>query len=81
MLAKVEAPFIPSILAQEAVHRILSTGNAEFCGSETAQMLHYLDALTPRNPIIPSGEARPGLRQRLSRRFQASFFRGGFFWT
>lgn len=77
MHAKAEGPFPPSIMAQEAVHRILSTGSVEYCGGETVQMLHYLDALTPRDPTMLPGEAQPGLRQRLTRLFQASVFRAG----
>ncbi|AZO67290.1 MAG: hypothetical protein E5Y88_26750 [Mesorhizobium sp.] len=76
MHAKVEEPFLPSALAREAVHRILSTGNVEFCGGETAQMLHYLDLLTPsETAMIPAktipAETRPRLWQRLSGIFRA----------
>jgi hypothetical protein len=71
MHAKVEEPFLPSILAREAVHRILSTGNVEFCGGETAQMLHYLDLLTPSETAMIPAETRPRLWQRLSGIFRA----------
>ncbi|MER9144255.1 hypothetical protein NKH92_16355 [Mesorhizobium sp. M0871] len=49
MHAKVDGPFPPSDIAREAVHRILSTGNIDLCGSETVQMLHYLDWLIPHD--------------------------------
>ncbi|RWC32082.1 hypothetical protein [Mesorhizobium sp.] len=76
MHAKVEGSFLPSVLAREAVHRILSTGNVEFCGGETAQMLHYLDRLMPSEEGMISAETipaetRPRLWQRLSRIFRA----------
>ena len=76
MHAKVEGPFLAPVLAREAVHRILSTGNVEFCGGETAQMLHYLDRLMPSEAaMIPAetipAETRPRLWQRLSRIFRA----------
>jgi hypothetical protein len=71
MHAKVEEPFLPSVLAREAVHRILSTGNVEFCGGETAQMLHYLDLLTPSETAMIPAETRSRLWQRLSGIFRA----------
>ncbi|AZO00655.1 hypothetical protein EJ066_28040 [Mesorhizobium sp. M9A.F.Ca.ET.002.03.1.2] len=76
MHAKVEGPFFPSVLAREAVHRILSTGNVEFCGGETAQMLHYLDLLTTSETAMTPAETipaetRPRLWQRLCGIFRA----------
>ncbi|TIO10704.1 hypothetical protein [Mesorhizobium sp.] len=81
MHAKVERLFPPSITAQEAVHQILSTGSVEFCGGETVQMLHYLDARTPRDAIIVPGETRPGLWQGVASLFRASLIRPGIFRT
>jgi hypothetical protein len=66
MHAKVEEPFLPSVLAREAVHQILSTGNVEFCGGETAQMMHYLDLLTPSETAMIPAETRPRIWQHLS---------------
>lgn len=71
MHAKVEGPFSPAILAREAVHRILSTGSVEFCGGETAQMLHYLDLLTPDETAMIPAETRPRLWRRLCGIFRA----------
>ncbi|TIP27095.1 MAG: hypothetical protein E5X67_17300 [Mesorhizobium sp.] len=76
MHAKVEESVLPSILAREAMQQILSTGNVEFCGGETAQMLHYLDLLRPsETAVVPAetfpAETRPRLWQRLSGIFRA----------
>jgi hypothetical protein len=76
MHAKVEEPFLPSVLAREAMQQILSTGNVEFCGGETTQMLHYLDLLRPsETAVVPVGTipavTRPRLWQRLSGIFRA----------
>lgn len=70
MHVKVEGPFPPSIIAREEVHRILSTGSVEFCGGEAVQILHYLDALTPRDQMALSGEAHRGLWRRLAGLFR-----------
>ncbi|GLS35541.1 hypothetical protein GCM10010869_11290 [Mesorhizobium tianshanense] len=79
MHAKVEGLSLPSITAQEAVHRVLSTGSVEFCGGETVQMLHYLDALTAGGTIIVPGEARPGLWKRVTSLFRTSLIQPGIF--
>jgi hypothetical protein len=79
MHAKVEGLSLPSITAQEAVHRVLSTGSVEFCGGETVQMLHYLDALTAGDTI--PGEARPDLWQRVTSLFRTSLSQPGIFRT
>lgn len=71
MHVKAEGPFLPSILAREEVHRILSTGSVEFCGGETAQMLAYLDRLTPTEATTSRGGQRQGLWLRLSSIFRA----------
>lgn len=68
MHAKAERSFLPSILAREAMQQILSTGNVEFCGGETAQMLHYLDLLRPSETAVVPAETIPAVtRPRLWR--------------
>ncbi len=64
MLAKVEGPFLPSVLAREEVHRILSRGGLDFWSGEASHILAYLDRLTPGDIAEHQTAARRGLWQR-----------------